>query len=196
MNIASVLSSSLILVSLLAGAADRGYGQEEPFAGAGAGPVEAVSYAAIPPGASFATQPQTSTEIDEAAWGKVDAILLARGYRIDDDARLVLTVETSLSDQPGDFASPFNYSEKSAGVSAGGNIYSTQGGSLINPGIPAPRFNRVFRVAVSVHDRNSGLYVWRGSIERLDSSHDPHRALEVMAPELLRYLGVTVIPAQ
>ncbi len=157
-------------------------------------PVNAVAYRAIPPGAVFLVQPQSASKLDEDAQAEIVARLPALGFSSAEEADLVLTVETQLSDRLGDFGSPFNYEEKSAGVKAGGNIFSTDGGSLLNPGIPAPKSNRIFRIVVSVYDRATGLYLWQGSIERADASAEPTQALDFMVPELLKYIGVNAAP--
>lgn len=152
--------------------------------------IETVAYQPIPPGSMLQTQPDTQSEMDDEAWRQADADLTARGYVLGNDGNLVVTVATQLvarlsADRPlGDVNA-----EKSDPRKA--NLFSSGGGTLLNPNDPINTRDRVFRVSVAVYDRGSGHYVWRGTAERGDAALDPSTALRTMLPALLDHFGET-----
>lgn len=149
--------------------------------------IEAVSYGTIPPGSRLVTQPETQGEMDDAAWRLVNEDLPARGYQIGSDGDLVLTVATQLVERLSTDQANTGPGPNSA--VAEGMQFSTAQQTLLNPRQPVNRSDRVFRVAVSVYDRTSGGFVWRGSAERLDAETEPSAALRVMLPALLDHIG-------
>lgn len=152
--------------------------------------IDAVSYQPIPPGAALQTQPETQSQMDDDAWQQVDADLKGRGYAIGGDGDLVVTVATQL-------VSRLNADQSVGDVNAkkrdpkNSALFSTEGGTLLNPNDPINTTDRVFRLNLTVYDRPSGHYVWRGTVERADASIDPATALREMLPALLDHFGET-----
>jgi hypothetical protein len=150
--------------------------------------IETVAYQPIPPGSRLLTQPDTQSEMDDEAWRQVDANLSARGYALGNDSNMVVTIATQLvprltTDRP---VRDVN-AEKSDPRKA--NLFSTEGGTLLNPNDPVNTTDRVFRVNMTVYDRPSGHYIWRGTVERGDAAVDPSTAMRVMLPALLDHFG-------
>lgn len=150
--------------------------------------IDAVSYQPIPPGAALQTQPETQSQMDDDAWQQVDADLKGRGYAVGGDSDLVVTVATQL-------VSRLNADQSVGDVNAkkrdpkNSALFSTEGGTLLNPNDPINTTDRVFRVNLTVYDRPSGHYIWRGTVERADASIDPATALREMLPALLDHFG-------
>jgi hypothetical protein len=156
----------------------------------GTASIEAVAYQPIPPGAQLQTQPETQSQMDDDAWRQVDADLKSRGYGLGGDGDLVVTVATQLvarlsADRP---LSDVN-AEKSDPKKA--NLFSTGGGTLLNPQDPVNTTDRVFRVNMTVYDRPTGHYIWRGTAERSDAALDASTAMREMVPALLDHFGET-----
>lgn len=152
--------------------------------------IESIAYQPIPPGTMLQTQPDTQSEMDDEAWRLADADLTSRGYVLGNDGNLVVTIATQLvarlsADRPvGDINA-----EKSDPKNA--KLFSSGGGTLLNPNDPINTRDRVFRVNVTVYDRPSGHFVWRGTVERGDAALDPSTALRTMLPALLDHFGET-----
>lgn len=152
--------------------------------------IEAVAYQPIPPGARLLTQPETQSQMDDDAWRQIDADLSARGYAVGGDSDLVVTVATqlvsrlsadrSVSDVNADKSDPKN-----------AHLFSTEGGTLLNPQDPINTTDRVFRINMTVYDRPSGHFVWRGTVERSDAALDAATAMREMLPALLDHFGET-----
>lgn len=163
---------------------------QEAAKGVSTATIEAVSYQPIPPGAQLLTQPETESQMDDDAWRQVDADLSTRGYALGGDGNLVVTVATQLvsrlsADQT---VGEFN-AKKSDPKNA--NLFSTGGGTLLNPADPINTTDRVFRVNMTVYDRPTGHYVWRGTAQRSDANVDPSTAMREMLPALLDHFGET-----
>ena len=68
--------------------------------------------------------------------------------------------------------------------------------SLLNPQQPIGSAERTYRINVAIYDRNSGLYVWRGTAMRNDPNLDVDQASNEMISALIGAVGKTVTPAQ
>jgi hypothetical protein len=152
--------------------------------------IDAISYQPIPPGAALETQADTQSQMDDDALRQVDAGLKGRGYAVGGDSDLVVTVATQLvsrlnADQSaGDVAIKKSDPKNSA-------LFSTGGGTLLNPNDPINTTDRVFRVNLTVYSRTDGHFVWRGTVQRADATVDPSTALREMLPALLDHFGET-----
>lgn len=152
--------------------------------------IDAISYQPIPPGAALETQADTQSQMDDDALRQVDADLKGRGYAVGGDSDLVVTVATQLvsrlnADQSaGDVAIKKSDPKNSA-------LFSTGGGTLLNPNDPINTTDRVFRVNLTVYSRTDGHFVWRGTVQRADATVDPSTALREMLPALLDHFGET-----
>ena len=76
-----------------------------------------------------------------------------------------------------------------------GNLFSSTQGALFNPQ-EQQRGGHLLRVSLSVYDRKSGLYVWRGQIERDSVEVDAKSSLEQMVPALLNHFGQGLPPTE
>ncbi len=157
--------------------------------------VQAVSYTPIPPGAQFETQMNADSELNQEALDLVDRTLVGRGYAVNDAAPLVMVVETDLvRGQKQDDPLGRAYADNN-GAKVEGRLFSSNGNSLLNPQQPIGSADRLYRISLSVYDRASGLYVWRGSIMRNDPELDIGKASNEMVAALIASLGRTVGPA-
>jgi hypothetical protein len=151
--------------------------------------IETIAYQPIPHGAQLLTQPDTQSEMDDEAWRQADAALRARGYSLGNDGNIVVTIATQL-------VSRLTTDRAVRDVNAAesdprkANLFSTVGGTLLNPA-PINMTDRVFRVSMTVYDRPSGHYIWRGTAERGDAAVDPSTAMRIMLPALLEHFGET-----
>jgi hypothetical protein len=187
------LRGSAVAAALLVAA-----GTAEAQSAAGAPPpaatVQAVSYAPIPPGAQFETQMNVDSELDQEALDLVNRTLAGRGYAVNDAAPLVMVIETDLvRGQKQDDPLGQAYADNN-GAKVQGRLFSSNGNSLLNPQQPIGSADRLYRISLSVYDRASGLYVWRGSIMRNDPELDVGKASNEMVSALIASLGRTVGP--
>ncbi|WP_374379085.1 hypothetical protein [Dongia sp.] len=152
--------------------------------------INAVSYEPIPPGAVLETQPETQSQMDDDAWRRADSDLSGRGYTIGSEGNLVLTVATQLTSR---LSADQSVGEVNAKKTDPKNaaLFSTEGNTLLNPRDPVNTTDRAFRINITVYDRSTGHYIWRGSAERADASIDPATAMREMLPALLDRLGET-----
>ncbi len=159
------------------------------------GTVQAVAYSPIAEGAAFTLQANDNTALTDDTLRRVSDAVTQAGYRLEPKADLVMSVETQLvrgvrQDTPvGELSATNNE------AIVQGKLYSSTQNSLLNPQRPITSTEGIFRITVSVYDRTSGLYVWRGTVDRSDSSMDINLASDDMVPALIGYLGKTVKPA-
>ncbi|HVM85912.1 MAG TPA: hypothetical protein VMW18_18605 [Candidatus Binatia bacterium] len=154
--------------------------------------VQAVAYAPIPAGARFETQANDDSELNQEALEKVNAELAGRGYAVAGGAGLVMVIETDLvrgqrQDDPLGQAFANNDEAK---VQA--RLFSSSQNSLLNPQQPIGSADRIYRISVSVYNRASGLYVWRGSVSRSDPDLDVNQASNEMIMALMATVGKSV----
>jgi hypothetical protein len=157
--------------------------------------VQAVSYAPIPPGSQFEIQMNDDTELEQETLDLVNRQLIGRGYGVDDAAPLVMVVETDLvRGQKQDDPLGQAYADNN-GAKVQARLFSTNQNSLLNPQQTIGSADRLYRISLSVYNRASGLYVWRGSVMRNDPDLDVNKASNEMVAELIASLGRTVQPA-
>jgi hypothetical protein len=188
-----------LIASTLALAAGLGLGATEALAQAAAalpqaGPdLQAVDYAPIPAGSTF--EVQADDELSQDAVERVQAALANHGYASGDQASLVMVIDTDLvrgqkQDDPfGQVRANNDEAEMQA------RLFSTSQNSLLNPQQPIGSAERTYRINVSVYDRNTGLYVWRGTAMRNDPNLDVDQASNEMISALIGSVGKTVTPA-
>jgi hypothetical protein len=135
------------------------------------------------------------TELDQEALDLVNQALVGRGYSVDTAGSLVMVVETDLvRGQKQDDPLGQAYADNN-GAKVQARLFSTSQNSLLNPQQPIGSADRLFRISLSVYDRASGLYVWRGSVMRNDPDLDVNKASNEMVAALIATLGRTVHPA-
>jgi hypothetical protein len=78
-----------------------------------------------------------------------------------------------------------------------GNFFDNTRGAFLSPAEPQ-RGGHLLRVTLSVYDRKSGLYVWRGQVERDSLDVNIDSSMQQMVPALLAHFGqalpTTAIP--
>lgn len=149
--------------------------------------IESIAYGPIPPGARLVTQPETQGEMDDSAWRLANDDLAGRGYQVGNDGDLVFTVQTQLINHLSTDQSESSLIAESA--VAEGMQFSSNQRTLLNPEAPLNRSDRVFRVNATLYDRQSGAFLWRGTVERATADVDPNTALKLMLPALLDHFG-------
>jgi hypothetical protein len=156
--------------------------------------VQAVDYAPIPAGSIF--ELQADDDLSQDAVERVRSELANHGYAAQEQASLVMVIETDLirgqkQDDPfGQVRANNNEAEVNA------RLFSTSQNSLLNPQQPIGSADRTYRINVSIYDRNTGLYVWRGTAMRSDPNLDVGQASNEMISALVGAVGKTVTPAQ
>lgn len=156
--------------------------------------MNAIAYHPIPGGSGFDTVVRNPTDptgsaLDSAVLERVNQELTARGYHVDHDAQLVMLVGGDLirgtsKDAVVDQIKGITPPQKQ------GNVFSTNGNTLLTQTLPDPRPN-TFRISLSIYDRQTGTYVWRGSIDRGTSNLTPDQATDRMVPPLVGTIGQT-----
>jgi hypothetical protein len=154
--------------------------------------IQAVDYAPVPAGATF--ELQADDELSQDAVERVRSELANRGYASQDQAPLVMVIETDLvrGQKQDDPFGQAHANNNEAEVQA--RLFSTSQNSLLNPQQPIGSAERTYRINLSIYDRNSGLYVWRGSAMRNDPNLDVDQASNEMISALIGSVGKTVAP--
>jgi hypothetical protein len=156
--------------------------------------IQAVDYAPIPAGSIF--EVQADDELSQDAIERVQSELANQGYAAQDQAALVMVIETDLirGQKQDDPLGQARANNDEAEVQA--RLFSTSQNSLLNPQQPIGSAERTYRISVSIYDRNTGLYVWRGTAMRNDPHLDLTQASNEMIAALIGAVGQTVTPAQ
>jgi hypothetical protein len=189
--------SSVSILALVAGLA---LGAGEALAQAASAPpapgsaVQAVDYAPVPAGAAFELQSNDDDELTQEALTRANDALAGHGYAAHDGAPLVMVIETNLvrGQKQDDPLGQVHADNDDAAVQA--RLFSTSQNSLLNPQQPIGSADRLYRINVSVYDRQSGLYVWRGSAMRNDPNLDVSEATNEMVNALVGAVGKSVQP--
>jgi hypothetical protein len=181
--VAAALAAS---VSLSAVEAQAQAAAPPPPAGA---QIQATTYAPIPAGSAFEVQANDDSELTQEAVGRVNEALPNQGYAAQEGAGLVMVVETNLvrGQKQDDPLGQVHADNDGADVQA--RLFSTSQNSLLNPQQPIGSADRLYRVNISVYDRQSGLYVWRGSAMRNDPNLDVAQATSEMVSALVAGVG-------
>jgi len=157
----------------------------------GYGSVSAIAYGELAPGTPFDTLAAEDTDLDANALQRVNQELSERGYGISRDATLVMIVDMTLVRAEGqDDRIEVPRSGTDAPLGKGDNLYSTERSTILNYR-EAPRSGHLLRLDISVYDRKTGLYLWRGQISRDGLDVKVEQAEERMVPVLLEHLGRT-----
>ncbi|HVJ43104.1 MAG TPA: hypothetical protein VM639_16495 [Dongiaceae bacterium] len=169
-------------------------GGEQEQIPVGVGILNAAAYQPIAKGSGFDTVVRNPTDpsgsaLDSAVLERVNQELVARGYHVDHEAELVMLVGGDLvrgtsKDAVVDQIKGITPPQKQ------GNVFSTNGNTLLTRTPPDPHPN-VFRISLSIYDRQTGLYVWRGSMDRGTSNLTPDQATDHMVPPLVGVIGQT-----
>jgi hypothetical protein len=156
--------------------------------------IQAVDYAPIPAGSVF--EVQADDELSQDAIERVQAELANHGYAAQDQGALVMVIDTDLvrGEKQDDPFGQVRANNDEAAVQA--RLFSTSQNSLLNPQQPIGSPDRTYRINVSIYDRRSGLYVWRGSAQRSDPNLETSQASNEMISALIGAVGKTIGPVQ
>lgn len=171
----------------------------------------ATSYTPIPAGAALDVSSADSSELASDAVELTSGTLKQSGYTISRDAPYALDVTAVLVRGVGQEQ---NVPRANQGTTRGdgytnpentapgdsltqGNFFDNTRGAFLSPAEPQ-RGGHLLRVTLSVYDRKSGLYVWRGQVERDSLEVAIDSSMQQMVPALLAHFGealpATAIP--
>ena len=167
----------------------------------------ATSYTPIPAGAALDVSSAASSELASNAVELTSGTLKQSGYTISRDAPYALDVTAVLVRGVGQEQ---NVPRASQGTTRGdgytnpentapgdsltqGNFFDNTRGAFLSPAEPQ-RGGHLLRVTLSVYDRKSGLYVWRGQVERDSLEVDVDSSMQQMVPALLAHFGEALSP--
>jgi hypothetical protein len=167
----------------------------------------ATTYRPIPPGSALDVSTAVSSELASDAVELTSGTLKQDGYNVSRDAPYALDVTAVLvrgvgqeqnvprATQGSVRGDEYTNSEKSAANDplTQGNFFDNTRGAFLSPAQPQ-RGGHLLRVSLSVYDRKSGLYVWRGQIERDSLEVDVDSSMQQMVPALLAHFGETLPP--
>lgn len=162
----------------------------------------ATSYTPIPPGASLDVSSAANTRLASDAVELTSGTLQQRGYIMSRDAPLAVDVVAVLvrgvgQDQGVQLPTQGSvrgdeYTNADQAPSGDpltqGNLFDNSRGALLTPAEPQ-HGGHLLRVSLSVYDRKSGLYVWRGQVERDSLDVDVDSSMQQMVPALLAHFG-------
>jgi len=167
----------------------------------------ATSYTPIAAGSALDVSSAADTELAGDVVELTSGTLKQRGYTISRDAPYALDVIVVLvrgvgqeqnvpratqGSVRGDEYS--NAEDSSAGDPlTQGNFFDNTRGAFLSPAEPQ-QGGHLLRVSLSVYDRKSGLYVWRGQIERDSLDVDIDSSIQQMVPALLAHFGESLPP--
>jgi hypothetical protein len=167
----------------------------------------ATSYTPIPAGAALDVSSAASSELASNAVELTSGTLKQSGYTISRDAPYALDVTAVLLRGVGQEQ---NVPRATQGTTRGdgytnpenttpgdsltqGNFFDNTRGAFLSPAEPQ-RGGHLLRVTLSVYDRKSGLYVWRGQVERDSLEVDVDSSMQQMVPALLAHFGEALSP--
>ena len=165
----------------------------------------ATNYSPIAAGAAFDVSSASNSELADDAVELTSGTLKQRGYAISRDAPYAIDVIVTmvrgvgqdqgvpLPTQGSVRGDQYNNADKtpSGDPLTQGNLFDSSRGALLTPAEPQ-HGGHLLRVSLSVYDRKSGLYVWRGQIERDSLNVDVDSSIQQMVPALLAYFGQSV----
>jgi hypothetical protein len=171
----------------------------------------ATTYSPVPAGAALDVSTADSSELSSDVVELTSGTLKQSGYTISRDAPYALDVIVVLVRGVGQEQ---NVPRANQGTTRGdgytnpentapgdsltqGNFFDNTRGALLSPAEPQ-RGGHLLRVSLSVYDRKSGLYIWRGQVERDSLEVDVDSSIQQMVPALLAHFGealpATAIP--
>ena len=167
----------------------------------------ATTYPPIPPGAALDVSTADSSELASNAVELTSGNLKQNGFTIARDAPYALDVTAVLVRGVGQEQ---NVPRANQGTTRGdgytnpentvpgdsltqGNFFDNTRGAFLSPAEPQ-RGGHLLRVTLSVYDRKSGLYVWRGQVQRDSLEVDVDSSVQQMVPALLAHFGEALPP--
>lgn len=167
----------------------------------------ATSYTPVPAGTALDVSTAQTSEVASDAVELTSGTLKQHGYTISRDAPYALDVTAVLVRGIGQEQNPpratqgsvrgdaYTNSEESSANDplTQGNFYDNTRGAFLSP-VEVQRGGHLLRVSLSVYDRKSGLYVWRGQVERDSLEVDVDSSIRQMVPALLAHFGQALPP--
>src|SRR5262245_2330960 len=202
-----VSSAFALLLSQSAQAQDSNANQAslEPNALAVA---SATSYTPIPAGALLDVSTADSRELASNAVDLTSGTLEQRGYKMSRDAQYAVDViavlvrgvgqdqGVSLPTQGSVRGDEYtNADQLPSGDLTQGNLFDNTRGALLTPA-EVSQTGHLLRVSLAVYDRKSGLYIWRGQVERDTLNVDVDSSMQQMVPALLSHFGQSLPPTE
>jgi hypothetical protein len=165
----------------------------------------AISYRPIPADAPLDILPADDTDLVNDALELSVQALSQRGHPSSSDAGYVMNINAVLVRGVGQDAGLMRLEEGSkrgdqytnADKSpygeplTAGNLFNSEDGAVLSPARPQTG-GHLMRISYEVYDRKSGLYVWRGQIERDSIEVGPDASLQQMIPALLAHFGASL----
>lgn len=168
----------------------------------------ATTYTPIAAGAALDVSAAAGTKLASDAVELTSGTLKQHGYSVSRDAPYALDVIAVLvrgvgqeQNAPramqgsirGDEYTDVENHNPSTDPLVQGNFFDNTNGAFLSPAEPQ-RGGHLLRVSLSVYDRKSGLYVWRGQIERDSLEVDIESSMQQMVPALLAHFGQSLPP--
>lgn len=167
----------------------------------------ATSYTSIPAGVALDVSTALSSELASDAVELTSGALKQHGYAISRDAPYALDVTAVLvrgigqeqniprATQGSVRGDQYTNAEESAANDplTQGNFFDNTRGAFLSP-VEVQRGGHLLRVSLSVYDRKSGLYVWRGQIERDSLEVNIDSSMQQMVPALLAHFDQSLPP--
>ncbi|HEV8388736.1 MAG TPA: hypothetical protein VGQ35_02780 [Dongiaceae bacterium] len=170
----------------------------------------ATTYTPIAAGAALDVSTADTSELSSNAVELTSGTLKQHGFSISRDAPYAMDVTVQMVRGVGQeqnaprvtqgsvrgdaYTNPENSSANdSKDPLTQGNFFDNTRGAFLSPAEPQ-RGGHLLRVSLSVYDRKSGLYVWRGQIERDSLDVDVDSSIQQMVPALLSHFGDSLPP--
>lgn len=169
----------------------------------------ATTYTPIAAGSTVDVSTAVNSELADDAVELTSGTLKQHGYSVSRDARYALDVIAVLvrgvgqeqnaprATQGSVRGDEYTNAEKSAASDplTQGNFFDNTRGAFLSPAEPQ-HGGHLLRVSLAVYDRKSGLYVWRGQIERDSLEVDVDSSMQQMVPALLAHFGEALPPTE
>jgi len=169
--------------------------------------VSATTYTPIPAGAALDVSSADRSQLASNAVELTSGTLKQGGYTISRDAPYALDVTAVLirgvgqeqnvpranqgSTRGDGYTNPENTAPGDSLTQ--GNFFDNTRGAFLSPAEPQ-RGGHLLRVTLSVYDRKSGLYMWRGQVERDSLEVAIDSSMQQMVPALLAHFGEALPP--
>lgn len=207
----TLLASSAFALVLAQSALAQDFSTDDAQASLEVGAIataSATTYTPIPAGATLDVSAASNSELASDAVELTSGTLKQHGFAISRDAPYALDVIADLvrgvgqeqnaprvtqgSVRGDQYTNPENETTDDDPLTQG-NFFDNTRGAFLSPAEPQ-RGGHLLRVSLSVYDRKSGLYVWRGQIERDSLDVDIDSSMQQMIPALLAHFGETLPP--
>jgi hypothetical protein len=154
--------------------------------------IQATAYDAIPHGAAFDVEAADGSELTHEVERLVRASVERLGYGLDDDAPLVLSVATESAGESAESPLPLQLGASKGSVRMRLFLLGPNSSGLLQDSRRASAAD--YRIALSVHDRRTQRYVWRGLAAICRCGQSVRAASRAAVPTLVEAIGYSVGP--